>query len=787
VDLYHNPTPLFTQWVTEHGLLHEPFVVVDIGVQGGPHPRWNYLGKYAHIYGFDPIGEVIDELEKTKKPNQFYRAIALGDEDGERQLTISSNTYESSFYNSKAVIGSSRNGIALGNRLVKVRRLDTLFAAGELPPADYIKIDCEGFEPPVIRGAREYLARSNVLCVTTETNLGVSPVYSRTPFVEICEMLSEHRLLVFDVNAVRSPRSSYLAARQLRPWPEPDIMRDSPLLDVGQLRTCDFIFCRDFVAESNTPQQFATFPGASLTPTVDKLIKSMINFELHGLMDCAVDLAQHYATMLAERIDVEEAIERLIYRPTEIRNTADVVACMRMIGDLRVRIAELTGTTHALRDRIPARLGRKLTAASALLWRKNSAALRSLGVRGPKTAAVGSCDRSRRVASVPPTEADPPKSFVRKYVALDSGDTEWHHEAINEVDVRPEQRDSTVTLTRVGDAHLFAGDRAGALTAYEKSLAIARTLAAADPGNAASQRDLSLTLTRVGDARLSLDDSAGALAAYEESLGIARTLAAPDPGDAVRQRDLGVSLAKFGNARLAMGDYVGAVASSEESLKIARTLGAADPGVAVWQRDLSVILLTVGNARLATGDRAGALAAYEESLKIARTLAAADPGRAVWQRDLSVILSTVGDARLATGDRAGALAAYEESLKIARTLAAADPGRAGWQRDVSVSLERLGDAKLALEQRAAALAAYNEGLWVARRLAAADSDNVGWQRDLVVSLYKVASAADASLARITLREAVAMLDALAPDNTLRTQAVEQGLHRIVRGALFKLT
>ena len=38
MELYHNPTPSFTQWVTEHGLLHEPFVVVDIGVQGGaPH------------------------------------------------------------------------------------------------------------------------------------------------------------------------------------------------------------------------------------------------------------------------------------------------------------------------------------------------------------------------------------------------------------------------------------------------------------------------------------------------------------------------------------------------------------------------------------------------------------------------------------------------------------------------------------------------------------------------------------------------------------------------------
>lgn len=160
-------------------------------------------------------------------------------------------------------------------------------------------------------------------------------------------------------------------------------MRDSPLLDVGQLGTFNFIFCRDFVAESNSPHHFATFPGASVAPTVDKLIKSMIIFELHGLMDCAVDLAQYYATTLAERIDVEEAIERLIYRPTQTRYTGDVVECMRMIGDLRARIAELTRTIHAHQDRITqledsldstkvlaARLGRKLTAAPALLWRR---------------------------------------------------------------------------------------------------------------------------------------------------------------------------------------------------------------------------------------------------------------------------------------------------------------------------------------------------------------------------------------------------------------------------------
>jgi FkbM family methyltransferase len=385
MEIYHNATPLFTQWVIGSGYLHEPFVVIDVGVQGGPHPCWEYLGNYARIYGFDPISEVIEALDKSKRPNQVYRAMALGNEDGARQFNVTPNTYESSFYSSTTGSGS-QGGIALGPRAVEIRRLDTLFAAGEIPPADQVKIDCEGFEPEVIRGARNYLARSNILCVTTETNFGVSPAYLRTPFMDICELLSEHRLLVFDLAAARAPRPSYLAARARRPWPEPDILKDPPPPDIGQLGTFNFLFCRDLVAEAASPDHFVTLPGASLSPTVDKLIKSMINFEFHGLMDCAVDLAHYYRAQLSQRIDVDEAIDRLIYRPAHARYTVDVAECLRMISNLRmcvgsadttpadttpvdsqVRIAQLESSLDTTKV-LAARLARRLVTAPARLW-----------------------------------------------------------------------------------------------------------------------------------------------------------------------------------------------------------------------------------------------------------------------------------------------------------------------------------------------------------------------------------------------------------------------------------
>ena len=163
-----------------------------------------------------------------------------------------------------------------------------------------------------------------------------------------------------------------------------------------------------------------------------------------------------------------------------------------------------------------------------------------------------------------------------------------------------------------------------------------RKLAAADPGNAGWQRDVSVSLDKVGDVRLAAGDRAGALAAYEESLAIRRKLAAADPGNAGWQRDVSVSLSKVGDVRLAAGDRAGALAAYEEGLAIMRKLAAADPGNAGWQRDLSVSLEKVGDVRLAAGDRRGR---WRPTRKVWRSCASSPPpiqAMRGWQVDLVV-------------------------------------------------------------------------------------------------------------------------------------------------------
>ena len=76
-------------------------------------------------------------------------------------------------------------------------------------------------------------------------------------------------------------------------------------------------------------------------------------------------------------------------------------------------------------------------------------------------------------------------------------------------------------LERIGEVRLDAGDRAGALAAYEESLAIRRKLAAADPGNPAWQADLVFSLYKVS----TVNDAPRARAALCEALAIAEALA----------------------------------------------------------------------------------------------------------------------------------------------------------------------------------------------------------------------------------------------------------------------
>ncbi len=305
MELIRNLDAPFTRWVTAERFLEQPFVLIDVGVQDGISTRWAALGDQLRVYGFDPLAEAIAPLEAANRPGHRYFAMALGDEDGERELYVQGNTTATSFY----AQAPSRYEVSdtvwrsQGVRRVPIARLDTLYANGAVPRADFIKLDCEGFEPEVLKGARRFLAESPILGADMETSFNVSPILKDTHFWASYEPLLRRSLLVFDLRFNRVPRASY--AERVR------TARSGVAMVGGTHRpaTCNFLFARDLVQERDSPDSFAQPPAP---PSADEVLKTAVVLELYGLVDCAYDLLLAFEATLADRLDVRRATEILV-------------------------------------------------------------------------------------------------------------------------------------------------------------------------------------------------------------------------------------------------------------------------------------------------------------------------------------------------------------------------------------------------------------------------------------------------------------------------------------------
>jgi FkbM family methyltransferase len=303
MDLALNHNARFTKWVVSRGLVTEPFVLIDVGVQGGEHARWRPLDDYLIVHGFDPIEEVTQELTEANKgrSNHHYHCMAVGNADGEQKFYFNSaNPTASSMYQK----ATTRFGVETTeqHRMVPIRRLDSLLAEGIIPLADYVKIDVEGFEKDVLLGARDLLA-AGVLGLQTETNFGVSPSYPKSHFGTLAQIALDNHLVVFDLAFNRIPRASFrqaLIGEGLQPITEQDA--------VGRPATVDVLFARDLIDEADHPEHYQ-IPCRPIS--VNRLIKSIIIYELHALNDVALDTVERFAERLGAQLDVDRAVRLL--------------------------------------------------------------------------------------------------------------------------------------------------------------------------------------------------------------------------------------------------------------------------------------------------------------------------------------------------------------------------------------------------------------------------------------------------------------------------------------------
>ena len=351
MELHSNTRAEFTKWVVRNGLLTTPFVLVDVGVQGGEAERWQTLGDHLVLHGFDAIEEVVDELKKQNltNPNKHYHWLAAGDFDGEETIYFNAaDPFSSSMYQQGEARFEDTKTVAQA-RPVTVRRLDTLLAEGVIPRADFLKVDVEGYEKSVFLGAAALL--KGVLGFEAETAFTVSDAYPGTHFGTILDVGLRNHQRLFDLEFNRVPRASFqrLLAPEDRPG-SPD------QVTVGRPATVNVLFCRDLIEEADSALNYPSPPPSF---DVDGIIKQAIVYELYGLNDVAVDTLERFSDRIGSRIEVDKAV-RLLADPL-----------CRTPGQVTITIHELREDVERLRQLH----ADDMAAAARLLWAERDEAM----------------------------------------------------------------------------------------------------------------------------------------------------------------------------------------------------------------------------------------------------------------------------------------------------------------------------------------------------------------------------------------------------------------------------
>jgi FkbM family methyltransferase len=179
--------------------LDRPLVVLDVGCRWGLDARWLGLGRHARLIGFDADADECLRLRNDAAPHAgTYVAAALGAEPGPARLYLTAEPACSSLYPPDPELLAERPEVAgtslRGSAVVDVTTLDSWASAAGVGEVDFIKLDVQGSELDVLRGAPRLLATVRALDIEVEFN----PLYQGQPlFGDVDRFLRERGFVLW--------------------------------------------------------------------------------------------------------------------------------------------------------------------------------------------------------------------------------------------------------------------------------------------------------------------------------------------------------------------------------------------------------------------------------------------------------------------------------------------------------------------------------------------------------------------------------------------------------------
>ncbi len=268
-----NPDPRFVQEIAKEGLLAaSPLVVVDVGASGGFWPFWSHFGTHRRMIGFEPDAKECARLRESRGMEVY--PVALGAKPEQAVFHQLRNPCCSSFlevnreYWARFPLGDTH--LEVGKSVVDIADLDGVAADNGLETVDFIKLDTEGTELDVLKGAAGLL-ENEMLGVQVE--VAFQPIHHGRPlFGEVDAYLRDKGFALFDLSPWRHARKAL---------PPIDGYAAAPST-YGQVVWGEALYFKDLAAEIGKGQR----------PLASKIVKTVAMFDLFMLPDCAIELLE---------------------------------------------------------------------------------------------------------------------------------------------------------------------------------------------------------------------------------------------------------------------------------------------------------------------------------------------------------------------------------------------------------------------------------------------------------------------------------------------------------------
>jgi len=179
-----------------------PATVIDVGVADGTPPLYTCFPE-ARTLLVEPLAEFRPQLERlARRHGCEIVAAAAGPREGEAELYIKPRTSTSSAYLGR---------IAGEKRRVPMVALDRLVEQRSLAPPFLVKVDAEGAELEVLRGAERLLPGIDVLILEMTF---ITELRGAVEFVDVVRYLDERGFVLYDIfnQRVRRPGGELIQA-----------------------------------------------------------------------------------------------------------------------------------------------------------------------------------------------------------------------------------------------------------------------------------------------------------------------------------------------------------------------------------------------------------------------------------------------------------------------------------------------------------------------------------------------------------------------------------------------